>query len=678
MKNLRQRFGVSLKGATLKDLMRMADALGFATRALRLELAALKDLQAPAILHWNMNHFVVYAGMKRGRAVILDPASGERRMALDEVSKHFTGVALELTPTAEFKPVAAAPRPKLSDLWSRMRGLVPALVQVLILSALLQIVALASPLYLKLVVDEAIVSFDESLLLLLALAFAGVYAIGAATEALRSYVILALGQSMSAQLAGNVVRHLLRLPADYFEKRHVGDVISRVGAVQPIQQALTTSVVAALIDGVMAVATAALMLYFAPKLALIVFGAAALYALITVAVFPFRRERTNDLIMARAKENSNIIESIRAARAVKLFAREGVRETGWRNAFAEVVNAGVSAGKLEIGVALANALLFGLSLVIVVYVGAKAALAGEMTVGLLFAFLAYRQNFTDRIAGLIGKAVEFRMLNLHLERLSDIIHTPTEEGLGASGDDLALSDEQGQPEMGLAIELRNASFRYSPSDPLIFENLSVSIASGDFIAISGISGGGKTTLMKVLLGLLPPTAGELKIEGRPLRSFGLARWRELTGVVMQDDQLLSGTIADNISFFDPEIDMERVTEAARLARIHDDVNRMPMKYLSLVGDMGSALSGGQRQRVLLARALYRRPRALFLDEGTANLDEATEREIADLIVSLPITRIVVAHRPELVRRAQRRFAMAAGALVETPVADSRMAAFARP
>jgi ATP-binding cassette subfamily B protein RaxB len=675
---LRQRFGVSLKGATLKDLMRMADALGFATRALRLELEALKGLQAPAILHWNMNHFVVFAGMKRGRAVILDPASGERRMALDEVSRHFTGVALELTPTAEFKPVAAAPRPKLSDLWGRMRGLVPALIQVLILSALLQIVALASPLYLKLVVDEAIVSFDESFLLLLALAFTGVYAIGAATEALRSYVILALGQSMSAQLAGNVVRHLLRLPADYFEKRHVGDVISRVGAVQPIQQALTTSVVAALIDGVMAVATAALMLWFAPQLALIVFGAAALYALITVAVFPFRRERTNDLIMARAKENSNIIESIRAARAVKLFAREGVRETGWRNAFAEVVNAGFSAGKLEIGVALANALLFGLSLVLVVYVGAKAALAGEMTVGLLFAFLAYRQNFTDRIAGLIGKAVEFRMLNLHLERLSDIIHTPTEEGLGAPGVDPETSDEHGQAAKGLAIELRNVSFRYSPNDPLIFENLSLSIASGDFIAISGISGGGKTTLMTVLLGLLPPTAGELKIEGQPLRSFGLARWRELTGVVMQDDQLLSGTIADNISFFDPEIDMERVTDAARLARIHDDINRMPMKYLSLVGDMGSALSGGQRQRVLLARALYRKPRALFLDEGTANLDEATEREIADLIVSLPITRIVVAHRPELVRRAQRRFVMAAGALVETPAIELKVAALARP
>jgi ATP-binding cassette subfamily B protein RaxB len=693
-----ERFSTSLEGATLADLMRMADALGFSTRALRLELDELKNLQAPAILHWNLNHFVVYAGMRRGKAVILDPASGEKRMALAEVSKHFTGVALELTPTAEFKPVEAVRRPKLSDFWSRMRGLLPALAQILILSTLLQLVALASPFYLKLVVDEAVVRFDESLLVLLALSFAGVYAIGAATEGLRSYVILALGQSMSAQLAGNVVRHLLRLPADYFEKRHVGDVISRVNAVQPIQSALTTSVVAALIDGVMAIATAALMLYFAPQLALIVFIAAALYALITLAVFPFRRERTNDLITARAKENSTIIESIRAARAVKLFARESIRETTWRNAFAEVVNAGVASGRLEIGVALANALLFGLSLVAVVFVGAKSVLAGNLTIGMLFAFLAYRQNFSDRIAGLIGKAVEFRMLNLHLERLADIVHTPQEEGLGAPAFDGAfgtrgsappqppLDSEGGSPRgdmgdhqgerRGLAIELVNASFRYSPNDPFIFENLSIAIAAGDFIAISGPSGGGKTTLMKVLLGLLPPTQGELKIEGAPLRSYGLARWRELTGVVMQDDQLLSGTIADNISFFDPEIDSARVEEAARQARIHDDIVRMPMKYLSLVGDMGSALSGGQRQRLLLARALYRRPLALFLDEGTANLDETTEREIGDLIAALPVTRIVVAHRPELIRRARRRLVMAGGRLTESAPSETKAPALA--
>lgn len=640
LSGLRQRFSISLKGATLKDIMRMADELSFGTRALRLDLDRLKDLNPPAILHWDLNHFVVLAAVKGGKAEILDPARG----------------ALELTPTADFKPVEARARLRLSDLWSRATGLKRAFAHILILSVLLQLFALAAPFFLQLVIDEAVVRFDQEFLLVLALGFGALYAISAATQLLRSWALLALGQSLTFQMAGNVVRHLMRLPTEFFEKRHVGDIISRIGSVQPIQQALTRSVVEALIDGVTALATAAFMLAYDWRLALIAFAAAALYAIIALGAFPFMRRRAEELIATRAKEQSFIIESIRAARAVKLFGREGEREGQWRNAFADVVNAGMSAGKFDIGVSFANTLLFSLQLVLIVYFGARFILAGEMTVGMLFAFMAYRQNFADRVAGLITKGVEFRMIGLHLERLADIAHAPREAGLGGQAS-RARSVEG-------ALELRNASFRYGSNDPFIFENLSLTIEPGDFIAIAGPSGGGKTTLMKVLLGLLPASSGELRVDGLSLHAFGLSDWRARCGVVMQDDQLLSGTIADNISFFDPEIDMERVAESAAAARIHDDIMRMPMNYLSFVGDMGGALSGGQRQRLMLARALYRNPAILFLDEGTANLDEASEREIADLVASLPVTRVIVAHRPELIRRAKRRFVMEGRTLTE--------------
>lgn len=658
LSSLRQRFPLSLTGATLRDLIDVGDELDLSARAIKVELEHLADLQCPAVLHWDLSHFVVLADVKHGRrglrATIYDPAFGIKQMDEAELSKHFTGVALELTPTANFRPAEARQRVKLSDLWSRISGLKRALLQMLALSVLLQVFALVSPFYLQLVIDEAITRYDQQFLLLLALAFAAVYILSAVTELLRSYVILVLGQHMTFQMAGNVVRHLVRLPTQFFEMRHVGDIISRVGSIKPIQNALTQSVVAALIDGVMAITTAILMLVYSWQLALVVFVFTAIYITMSLGVFPFMRRREEEVITTTAREQSHIMETLRAARAIKLFGGEAQREGAWRNLYSNVVNASIASGKLDNWVAFFRSLLFGLQLVLIVYLGARAILAGQFSVGMLFAFLAYRQNFSERAEGLVTKGLEFRMLGLHLERLSDIVHTEQESGLSTSQP--PDRDVKGR------IQLDNVSFRYAQNAPFVFSGVNLRIEPGEFIAITGPSGSGKSTLMKVMLGLALPVDGELRVDDLPLKAFGLRPWRQHAGVVMQDDQLLSGTIADNISFFDPQVDMQRIRECADTARIHEDISRMPMNYLSLIGDMGAALSGGQRQRLLLARALYRRPSVLFLDEGTANLDEQSEREIADVIEAMPITRVVVAHRPELIGRADRVFKMAGGVL----------------
>ena len=654
---MRQRFGVSLKGAGLRDLMNMANELGFASQPLRLEPERLKDIALPAVLHWDLNHFVVLKEVRGGRKfVVFDPARGRVEYTPAEMSKHFSGVALEVTPAADFKPVEAKLKTKLTSLWAKLSGFKRSFVQVLILSIVIQLIALASPAYLQLVIDEAVTRYDPDFLLLLALGFGFLYIVNAVTSALRSWVILLLGQSLTFQVAGNILRHLIRLPADFFEKRHVGDIISRMGSIQPIQTALTQSVVAALVDGVMTVATAVLMMIYSWILALIAIGFTVLYLIISLILFPFLRNRQEDLIAKRAKEQSHIIETIRASRAVKLFGREIEREGAWRNLYSDVINSGVAYGKLSIVNQFAARFLFGLQTVLIVYFGASFILAGDMTVGMLFAFMSYRQNFTARAEGLVNKGIEFRMLGLHLERLSDIVQSEKEEGI-------EVPESPIRPMEG-KVEMDAVSFRYSKNDPFIFENLSLSIQPGEFIAISGVSGGGKTTLMKVMLGLLKPTSGEVRADGLPLRAFGLLNWRSATGVVMQDDSLLSGTIADSISFFDPQIDMQRVAECAMQAQIHKEISQMPMHYLSMVGDMGAALSGGQRQRIMLARALYHNPRVLFLDEGTANLDEETEKAIADVISEMDITRVVIAHRPELVGRADRVFDMAGGQLIE--------------
>jgi ATP-binding cassette subfamily B protein RaxB len=320
-------------------------------------------------------------------------------------------------------------------------------------------------------------------------------------------------------------------------------------------------------------------------------------------------------------------------------------------------------GKYQIGFASIQTLLSGLVNVLVIYLGARLIMAGEgFSVGMLFAFLSFRNTFNERAVGLINQLVQFRLLRLHLNRLADIV-TAVPETETAKAQRL---DTKG------AIKVRDLSFRYGVADQLVLQDVDLEVAPGEFVAIAGPSGGGKTTLLKLLLGLHRPTSGTIDLDGNRADAELWRAWRAHVGVVSQDDRLLSGTIADNIAFFDPDLDMEKVQAAAMAAQVHDEIMRTPMQYLGLVGDMGSTLSGGQRQRVLLARALYGQPRVLFLDEGTANLDEETEAAIADLIEKMPITRIVVAHRPALIHRATRVLLVKERRITEVRLADDRV------
>lgn len=661
LNGLRQRYALSLKGSTASDLIAIAGTLKLSARALRLDLPQLNKLALPCILHWDLNHFVVLKQVRGDGAVIHDPALGVRKLGREQLSRHFSGVAVEFSPTSDFQPKRLQVRARLRDLWGRLIGWKRALVQTLLLSLLLQIFALGAPLYSQIVVDEAVSRFDGELLVLLAGAFGLMYVLQACTEALRSWVVLQLGQTMSFQMTGNVLHHLLRLQTAFFETRIVGDILSRMASVRPIQQALTQSVVTALIDGVMAVATGLLMFAYSPRLGLIVVGSVALYFAVVLLLYPMRRLREEEQLMAQAEANSYLIESIRGAKTVKLFGREAQREAVWRNHLAKVINAALGLGRLDVASQWARTVLMGLQVVAVVYVAATMVMQKELSLGMLFAFMLYRANFTERAEALAQRAVEFRLLGLHLDRLADIVHaqrddatdTPRLEGLPLSG----------------SLALREVSFRYALNEPMLLDRVNLEVAPGEFVAIIGPSGGGKTTLLKLMLGLLPPSEGELTVEGLSLAAFGVRPWREAVSVVQQDDDLLMGTIADNIAFFDPDLNMERVIASAKAAVIHDEIMAMPMGYLGLVGDMGSTLSGGQRQRVLLARALYRQPKILFLDEGTANLDQHSEQLVADLIEAMPITRIVVAHRPELIRRAHRVFELRRGRLVECARAD---------
>ncbi len=641
---LRRRHGFSLKGATLKDVISVADRIGLASRPLRLDMDELAQLRLPCILHWDLNHFVVLQSVTRRGVVVHDPAQGIRRMAHAEMSRHFSGVALELAPTAAFQPAAAPPRISLRGLLGHITGLKRTLGHLMLLALVIEVFALLSPLFLSLTVDHAIVSADRGLLMVLAVAFGLLLLMQTAVSALRGWMLIALGAALKVQARSNLFSHLLQLPAGYFEARHVADVMSRFDSQDTILQALTQDLVLAILDGVMCALTLALMFVLAPGLAVVTLAGAVLYGLLRWVSYAPLRQASAESIIWSARRDSHFLESLRGIKTIKLMGGQADRRTHWQNLLVETVNRQIVTQRLNLLFKTANLLLLGLLTIGIVYLAARMILANSFSVGLLVAFLAYKDLFLRRISGLIDTLVEFRMLGLHSERLADI----------------ALTAPEPRREPGLVpvpqavgIELREVSFRYSPNDPLVLDAISFRIEPGEWASLVGPSGCGKSTLLKLLAGLTEPTSGTILVNGEPMRRLGAEHWRAMIGVVMQDDVLFAGSVGDNISFFAAQPDQDRIQTCARLAAVHDDIRAMPMGYGTLIGDMGTVLSGGQKQRVLLARALYRAPGMLLLDEATSHLDVKREAAVNTALAGLALTRIVVAHRPETIVASDR-------------------------
>jgi ATP-binding cassette, subfamily B, bacterial CvaB/MchF/RaxB len=641
---LRQRFSLSLKGATMADLVRMAGELRFNPRALRVEPQQLEQLALPCVLHWDLNHFVVLTEVKGNTVTLHDPARGVRHLKLNELSQHFTGVALELTPAADFAPKVERQAVKLKDLIGPVRGLKRSVAQIVLLALALEAFVLGSPFLLQWVVDDVVVSNDRDLLLTLGIGFGLLVLLQVVAAALRSWAVLHLSATLNLQWLGNVFAHLMRLPVAWFEKRHAGDVWSRFAAVQTMQKTLTTHFVEALLDGLLVVATLAMMAFYSLTLTAIVLAAVGAYALLRWIFFRPLRQATEETLVHEAQQASHFLESLRAVQSIKLFNRQADRQARFMNRVVDAMNAGIATRKLELMFSVLHRLLFGLERVAVVWVGALLVMDQKFSVGMLFAFVAFKEQFAQRISALIDKSVELRMLRLQGERLADIVL--------AAPEDMGLQRlAERAPEA--RIDVRGVTFRYADNEADVLQGVTLNIEPGESVAIVGPSGGGKTTLLKLMLGIHAPQHGEVRVGGLPLAQLGLAQWRAMVGTVMQDDALLTGSVIDNISFFDASPDVEWVMECARLAAVHDEIDAMPMGYHTLIGDMGASLSGGQKQRLLLARALYKRPQVLLLDEATSALDVERERVVNQNIRKLNLTRVIVAHRPETIASASR-------------------------
>ncbi|MGF6192524.1 peptidase domain-containing ABC transporter [Serratia sp. 2723] len=643
--NLRSKFSVSSQGANLNTLVQAATMVNMQTRALALDLHEVKELKLPCILHWDMSHFVVLVAVRRSSVVIHDPASGKRIIGIRELSNHFTGVALELWPNSEFKKAKLKSKVKLWDLVRSVTGLKGTLVKIFFLSVVVEAINLLIPVGTQLVTDHVIQAKDTNLLSIICIGLLFFLIFHAFVSMIRGWISLVTGSMIDLQWKSSFFDHLMRLPLSFFEKRHLGDIQSRFSSLEVIRNTFTNNIIGGLIDSIMAVGLITMMAFYGGWLSWVVLGFTACYIILRMTTYGFYRRMSEEKIVKDAKANSHFMETLYGIAAIKALGLYKRRAGFWLNLNVDAANTNIRLTRFNMLIGGINTFITSLDQIAILWLGALMVVDNSMSLGMFIAFNAYRGQFSQRAADLVDLFMQLRVLSLHNERISDIAFTEPEEEVPTR--------KIFAPNEPVRFEIKELSYQYDSVTPPIFDNLSFSVEAGQSIAIIGPSGVGKTTLLKVMAGLLPPTSGTVLIEGMDIKKVGLDNYRDCVSCVLQDDKLFSGSIADNICGFDLAPDYELVETCAKHCNIHDEIARLPMGYETLLGELGTGLSGGQKQRLLIARALYRKPNVIFMDEATSHLDLDNEAIVNQSISQLKITRIIVAHRPSTIASAEK-------------------------
>ena len=617
---LRRKFNLSARGATLAGINGIAEQLGMATRALSLELDELRVLKTPCILHWDFSHFVVLVSVKRNRYVLHDPARGIRYISREEMSRYFTGVALEVWPGSEFQSETLQTRISLRSLINSIYGIKRTLAKIFCLSVVIEAINLLMPVGTQLVMDHAIPAGDRGLLTLISAALMFFILLKAATSTLRAWSSLVMSTLINVQWQSGLFDHLLRLPLAFFERRKLGDIQSRFDSLDTLRATFTTSVIGFIMDSIMVVGVCVMMLLYGGYLTWIVLCFTTIYIFIRLVTYGNYRQISEECLVREARAASYFMETLYGIATVKI---QGM----------DLLFGGI------------NTFVTACDQIVILWLGAGLVIDNQMTIGMFVAFSSFRGQFSERVASLTSFLLQLRIMSLHNERIADIALHEKEE----KKPEIEIVADMGP----ISLETNGLSYRYDSQSAPIFSALSLSVAPGESVAITGASGAGKTTLMKVLCGLFEPDSGRVLINGIDIRQIGINNYHRMIACVMQDDRLFSGSIRENICGFAEEMDEEWMVECARASHIHDVIMNMPMGYETLIGELGEGLSGGQKQRIFIARALYRKPGILFMDEATSALGSESEHFVNVAIKNMNITRVIIAHRETTLRTVDR-------------------------
>ena len=642
---LRRKFNLSARGATLAGINGIAEQLGMATRALSLELDELRVLKTPCILHWDFSHFVVLVSVKRNRYVLHDPARGIRYISREEMSRYFTGVALEVWPGSEFQSETLQTRISLRSLINSIYGIKRTLAKIFCLSVVIEAINLLMPVGTQLVMDHAIPAGDRGLLTLISAALMFFILLKAATSTLRAWSSLVMSTLINVQWQSGLFDHLLRLPLAFFERRKLGDIQSRFDSLDTLRATFTTSVIGFIMDSIMVVGVCVMMLLYGGYLTWIVLCFTTIYIFIRLVTYGNYRQISEECLVREARAASYFMETLYGIATVKIQGMVGIRGAHWLNMKIDAINSGIKLTRMDLLFGGINTFVTACDQIVILWLGAGLVIDNQMTIGMFVAFSSFRGQFSERVASLTSFLLQLRIMSLHNERIADIALHEKEE----KKPEIEIVADMGP----ISLETNGLSYRYDSQSAPIFSALSLSVAPGESVAITGASGAGKTTLMKVLCGLFEPDSGRVLINGIDIRQIGINNYHRMIACVMQDDRLFSGSIRENICGFAEEMDEEWMVECARASHIHDVIMNMPMGYETLIGELGEGLSGGQKQRIFIARALYRKPGILFMDETTSALDSESEHFVNVAIKNMNITRVIIAHRETTLRTVDR-------------------------
>ncbi|WP_245994437.1 peptidase domain-containing ABC transporter [Tengunoibacter tsumagoiensis] len=650
------RCGVGRDGLTALDIVKSARLYGLRVRAVSIKPEDFRYLQLPAIIHWEFNHFMIIERWSRKWIDVVDPAQGRRRLSASEFDQGFTGVALLLEPGAQFTLKAARHSLTLGAYIRSFLQIRGTLLQIVFASLLLQIFGLGGPLLTELIIDHIVPAGEDSLLLLVGLGMVLLIGMQGVALFLRSSLLLYLQARIDTRVMLNFLEHLLSLPYRFFQLRLSGDLLSRINSNLVIRNLVTNQLLSFLLDGSTIIVNFVILIVLSRLTATVASGLGLFQIIVLLLTSPGLRRLTQRELEAQGKTQGYLNEVLAGIATLKAAGAEHRAFLRWENLFFAEMNISLRLQSYSIMIGLVLHLVSILSPLLLLLLGAQQVIAGTMSIGTMLALNTLAALFLSPLSSFIESAQDLQTVRAHFSRISDVLEAEPEQD--ASTMKKATHRLQGQ------IELRDLSFQYDQSSPPILRHITMNIWPGQKIALVGRTGSGKSTLGRLLVGLIKPTTGSILYDGIPLESLQYQEVRSQFGIVLQEACIFSGSIRENIALNNPALTIEQVSEASHLAAIADDIEKMPMAYETYVAEGGSVFSGGQRQRLAIARALAHKPAVLLLDEATSALDATTERHVAQNLTALHCTQIIIAHRLSTIRHADCIFVLDQGRIVE--------------
>lgn len=647
LKTLRKTIGTH-SGMTFEDIRELAEKHGMSGEVLRLELNQLKRCTMPMILHWNMNHFVVLTGTKGNKFLFNDPAVGRRELDQEEFSKYFTGWCMNLKPNSNFKKENLKLNMKIGDILNIAKGYFPSVKANFWLAILSQLFVLAFPLSYKIIVDSVVVDGHEDLLIIFTSFFFALAVFHCLVSLHRSREEIYLGTNLILQTTSNVNNHLFSLPIAYFESRKPSTIVSRITSTRSLERVLSSRFISTITDALLSILILICLYIYSATLANVIIISVAIYAILACFHCKQISQLEREGVVTASDETTNLTETVQSVQTIKLYNLEQQQIDSWKERYTSSLNSNIDINTSKVLFKHVGDLVTNSSRLMLIYFAVSLMLDGLLSMGQFFAVFMYGGLLTARARELVNTVVEYQMLFIRLERLNDILEEDSE---------YKNSDKPVKKELEGKVTVSNVSFRHQENKSDLIKTFNFEVNPGEYIAIVGKSGAGKTTMLKLILGLYKPRSGKIFYDNLDINKFSLRDLRKQVGTVMQEDFIMSGSIAKNICLSKDEIDKGRMIWACNIAEIKNDIDALPMQYETFVKPVGGVLSAGQRQRILLARAIYRNPKILVIDEGASALDPETELKINRNLKSLKMTRISVAHRIESIRHADRVFNM---------------------